>query len=87
MPNIHYVLTTEWCVDYARGYGVIGVYHSKAVAQKALREQVDTGDRLLTEEYGYDVYEDTPSCFSSGRQDERSTNYITTSIVRIESED
>lgn len=87
MKHIHWVIVAEWCVDYEGGYSVVGVYHSEDEACKAFTNRVSTDDRLLAEEYGYKIYEDSQMCFDSGRDGEYSTDHITVSVHKIESED
>lgn len=87
MKHTHWVIVAEWCVDYEGGHSVVGVYHSEDAAREALQNRVNTDDRLLAEEYGYKIYEDTPLRFDSGKDGEYSTDHITVSVIKVESED
>lgn len=87
MKHTHWVIVAEWCVDYEGGHSVVGVYHSEDAAREALQNRVNTDDRLLAEEYGYKIYEDTPLCFDSGKDGEYLTDHITVSVIKVESED
>lgn len=62
----YYVIVADWCVDYQAGHSVVGVYTSEEAAIAALENRVSKDDRLLAEEYGYTVYEDTSRCFDAG---------------------
>lgn len=87
MIHTHWVVVAEWCVDYECGYSIVGVYHSEKAACEALQNRVNADDRLLAEEYGYEIYEDSPLCFDSGRDGWYGVDHITVSVCRTESED
>ena len=76
----YYVVLTEWCVDYESGLGVLGVFTSKQEAIDAMRERVNSDERLLAEEYGYEIYEDSETCFDAGEEGYYVPNHM---VVRI----
>lgn len=79
----HWIVYAEWCVDYQDGHQIIGVYHSKAEAVEALKNMVNSDDRLLAEEYGYTIYEDSDTCFDSGKDGEYVTDHIHAGIEEV----
>lgn len=81
--NKHYVIYAEWCVDYNGGSCVVGVYHSKEKAVAAFRKRVDSDDRLLAEEYGYEIYEDSDTCFDSGEDGEYVKDHISVFLEEV----
>ena len=83
----HYVIFAEWCVDYEGGSCVVGVYHSKEKAREAFKRRVETDDRVLADEYGYTIYDDSDTCFDSGKYGEYAQNHITVSLSEIETYD
>lgn len=87
MKNQHWVIVAEWCVDYEGGHSIIGVYHSEDAACRAMQDRVNIDDRLLAEEYGYKIYEDSPLCFDSGKEGDYAIDHITVSVIKVESED
>ncbi len=79
----HYVVYAEWCVDYEGGHEIIGVYHSKEEAVEVFKNRVNSDDRLLAEEYGYTIYEDSDICFDSGEDGEYVKDHIYVGIEEV----
>lgn len=79
--NRHWVVIAEWCVDYQGGLTVVGVYHTPEDAHDAFMNRVESDDRILAEEYKYDIFEDTNTVFDSGKKGYYSQDHI---CVRIE---
>lgn len=79
----HYVIISEWCVDYEGGCQVVGVFHSEAEALAAFAERVRIDDRLLANEYGYEIYEDSDREFDSGKEGYYCHDHITVKIVEV----
>lgn len=61
--------------------------HSEDEACEAMKKRVDSDDRILAEQYGYKVFEDSPMCFDSGRDGEYATDHITVSVVKVGGEE
>lgn len=85
--NVHYVIYAEWCVDYEGGSCIVGVYHSEEKAKEAFRHRVDTDDKILANDYGYEIYEDSDTCFDSGENGEYVKDHITVQLIQVESND
>lgn len=79
----HYVVIAEWCVDYEGGHCIVGVYHSREEAVKAFKNRVDTDERILAEEYGYTIYDDTDDCFDSGEDGEYVKDHLYVGIEEV----
>lgn len=80
--NYCYVLLSEWCVDYESGHEIVGVYDTEAKAITALKNRVDSDDRVLAEDYGYTIYEDSDVCFDAGEEGEYVSNHVCARIER-----
>ena len=87
MGKQHYVIYAEWCVDYEGGSCIVGVYHSEKKAKEAFRHRVDTDDKILANDYGYEIYEDSDTCFDSGENGEYVKDHITVQLIQVESDD
>ena len=85
--DTHYVIFAEWCVDYEGGSCIVGVYHSEEKAKEAFRHRVDTDDKILANDYGYEIYEDSDTCFDSGENGEYVKDHITVQLIQVESDD
>ena len=79
----YFVILAEWCIDCEAGHTILGVYDSKEDAIEVLKTRVDTDDRPLAESYGYEVYEDSETCFDSGEDGQYVTNHIYVAIEEI----
>lgn len=79
----HWVVLAEWCVDYEAGHHIVGVFHSKKEAIDCLRHRVNIDDRLLAEEYGYEIYEDTDTNFDSGKEGYYIHDHIAVSVIEV----
>lgn len=87
MKNTHWVVVAEWCVDFENGLCIIGVYHSKEAAKKAFKHRVDTDDRIIAEKQGYDVIDETETDFEAYIDGEYSSNHVSVSIIKTETEE
>lgn len=82
----HWVVVAEWCVDYEGGHCIVGVFHSEAEALAAFDKRVSTDDRLLANEYGYEIYEDSDRMFDSGKDGYYCHDHITVEVVEVTDE-
>lgn len=87
MKNTHWVVVAEWCVDFEGGLDVIGVYHSEKAAKKAFKHRVDTDDRIVAKEHKYDVVDETETSFEAYIDGEYSTDHVSVSIIKVETEE
>ena len=82
----HFVVIAEWCVDYEEGYVVVGVYHTLEEAMEAFRCRVESDEKLLADEYGYEFYSDSDRLFDAGLDGYYSQDHLRVSIEEVESE-
>lgn len=81
--NRHWVVLAEWCVDYEAGHRIVGLFHSEKEAVDCFKYRVDTDDRLLAKEYGYEIYEDSNKRFDSGKEGYYIHDHITVEIIEV----
>lgn len=83
----HFVVIAEWCVDYEGGYAVVGVYHTLEEAIKAFKHRVESDEKLLANEYDYEIYSDSDRLFDAGLYGYYSHDHLRVSIEEVETKD
>ena len=82
-----YVIYAEWCVDYEGGSELVGAYKTLEEARNVLKKRVDGDERILADEYGYKIYDDSPNIFDAGREGEYTVNHTMVKIEPVELEE
>lgn len=82
----HWVIVSEWSVGYDSGHEVLGVYHNENDACEALKKLSD-GERKFANDFGYEIYEDTPYCFDAGKDGEYATEHTFLTVTCVENND
>ena len=85
--NVYYVLVSEWAVDYETGHELVGLYNSEDDAKTALRKRVAIDEKPLADEYGYEIYTDTDTCFDAGRSGYYIADHLYVGIETVEMKD
>lgn len=61
----HYVIVLDWAVEDDEAVAILGVTHTLEDAKKIFNENLPE-QKGYTEEYGYEVYEDTDVKYEAG---------------------
>ena len=78
-----YALYSSWNIDCQNDEKILGVFLDKEDAKKALKNQVESTDKIDCEQYGFHIFEDTDWSFDCGIEGEYITNHITTRIISV----
>lgn len=62
----YFVIYAEWSYDYISGHSIVGVYKNFDNAVQAMKERVDHWERIKAKECGFEIYEDSQTCFDAG---------------------
>lgn len=63
----HYVVLISWASDYEQGVGIVGVAHTLEEAKEIFNKNLEW-EKNLAEENGWEVYENTETCFDAGKE-------------------
>lgn len=61
----HYVVVLDWAVEDEEAVAILGVTHTLEEAKKIFDENLPE-QKGYTEQYGYEVYEDTDTMYEAG---------------------
>ena len=78
----HYVVVLDWAVEDEEAVAILGVTHTLEEAKKIFNENLPE-QKGYTEQYGYEVYEDTDVMYEAGLSGEWRTEHTSLYIQGV----
>ena len=79
----HYVVILDWAIESDEAVTILGVTHTLEEAKQIFNEYL-LEQKGYTEEYGYEVYEDTNVTYKAGISGEWRTEHTALYIEEVE---
>jgi len=81
----HFVVLADWAVDYQTGHEIVGVCHDLKEAKDKFKKRVETDERVLAAQYGYEISVDDDCSFEAGKSGHYVGNHLFVEIIEVKS--